>query len=33
VARYFLQKGYPKVYAIKGGWNAWKEAELPVEKK
>jgi len=25
--------GYPKVYALKGGWAAWKKAGYPVEPK
>jgi rhodanese-related sulfurtransferase len=33
VARYFLQKGYDKVFVIQGGWSAWQQAGYPVEKK
>lgn len=33
VARQFKNKGYPNVYAIKGGWIAWRKADYPVEKK
>jgi 3-mercaptopyruvate sulfurtransferase SseA len=25
--------GYPKVFALKGGWSAWKKAGYPVEPK
>jgi 3-mercaptopyruvate sulfurtransferase SseA len=25
--------GFTKVYALKGGWNEWKTAGYPVEKK
>jgi len=25
--------GYTKVYALKGGWNEWVEAEFPTENK
>ena len=32
-ARHFIKKGYPNVYALKGGWYAWKKAGYPVEKK
>jgi rhodanese-related sulfurtransferase len=33
VARHFLEQGYTKVYALKGGWNEWENANLPVEAK
>jgi rhodanese-related sulfurtransferase len=33
VARHFIEKGYSKVYALKGGWYAWKKAGYAVEKK
>jgi len=26
-----MQKGYKKVYALKGGWRAWELAKYPVE--
>jgi hypothetical protein len=26
-----MEKGYLKVYALKGGWNEWVKANLPVE--
>ncbi|MGO9571334.1 MAG: rhodanese-like sulfurtransferase, partial [Desulfomonilaceae bacterium] len=29
----FLAKGYPKVYALKGGWREWHAANFPMEKK
>jgi len=25
--------GYPKVYALKGGWNEWFKAKFPVDAK
>lgn len=25
--------GFAKVYALDGGWNAWLDAELPIEAK
>jgi 3-mercaptopyruvate sulfurtransferase SseA len=28
-----MEQGYRKVYALKGGWDAWMEAEYPVEEK
>jgi 3-mercaptopyruvate sulfurtransferase SseA len=33
VAREFKDKGFKKVYALKGGWNEWQKAEYPTEKK
>ena len=33
VARYFLQKGFSKVFTIEGGWSKWQHAGYPVEKK
>jgi rhodanese-related sulfurtransferase len=33
VAGHFIKNGYPNVYALKGGWHAWKKAGYPVEKK
>jgi rhodanese-related sulfurtransferase len=33
VARYFISEGYLSVFALKGGWYAWKKAGYPVEKK
>jgi rhodanese-related sulfurtransferase len=28
-----IEKGYPNIYALKGGWNEWKNAGYPVEPK
>jgi 3-mercaptopyruvate sulfurtransferase SseA len=28
-----IDKGYKKVFALKGGWNAWLEQNGPVEPK
>jgi 3-mercaptopyruvate sulfurtransferase SseA len=28
-----MEKGFQKVYALKGGWNEWHEAQFPVEAK
>jgi rhodanese-related sulfurtransferase len=33
VAQKFVEKGYPKVHVLKGGWNEWVKANLPVEPK
>jgi 3-mercaptopyruvate sulfurtransferase SseA len=33
VARELKQAGWPKARALVGGWNAWREAGLPVEPK
>jgi 3-mercaptopyruvate sulfurtransferase SseA len=33
VARQFIDMGYPKVYALKGGWDEWVKAKYPVELK
>ena len=33
VARYFLQKGYHKVFVLQGGWSAWQQAGYPIENK
>jgi hypothetical protein len=33
VARQIISKGFPKVFVLKGGWNAWVEAGYPVESK
>jgi rhodanese-related sulfurtransferase len=33
VAGYFTQKGYTRVFALKGGWQAWLKADYPVEDK
>jgi len=28
-----MEKGYRKVYALKGGWDEWLKAGFPTEKK
>jgi len=28
-----MAMGYPKVFALKGGWASWKKAGYPVETK
>jgi len=28
-----MNKGYTKVYALKGGWHEWFRANYPVEEK
>jgi 3-mercaptopyruvate sulfurtransferase SseA len=28
-----IDNNYSKVFALKGGWNMWKEKGFPVEKK
>jgi rhodanese-related sulfurtransferase len=33
VAGYFQQKGYNKVFVLKGGWKAWLREDYPVEDK
>jgi 3-mercaptopyruvate sulfurtransferase SseA len=33
VAQEFLKKGHEKVFALKGGWNAWVGAKLPTQEK
>jgi rhodanese-related sulfurtransferase len=33
VARKLADKGYNKVYALKGGWHEWLKAKYPVEEK
>jgi rhodanese-related sulfurtransferase len=33
LARKLMEMGFTKVYALKGGWNEWKTAGYPVEKK
>jgi 3-mercaptopyruvate sulfurtransferase SseA len=33
LAQRLLNRGYPKVYALKGGWKEWFKAGYPVEKK
>jgi rhodanese-related sulfurtransferase len=33
VAQAFIEKGYAKVYALKGGWKEWSRSKYPVENK
>jgi rhodanese-related sulfurtransferase len=33
VALQMMEKGYAKIYALKGGWNDWLKAGFPTEKK
>jgi rhodanese-related sulfurtransferase len=33
VAQNLLEMGYTKVYALKGGWKEWLNADYPTEKK
>jgi rhodanese-related sulfurtransferase len=33
VARKLIEKGFSKVYALKGGWNEWEKAGYPIESK
>jgi len=33
VARQFVLRGYEKVFALKGGWDEWEKAKLPVGPK
>ncbi len=33
MARQFISRGYEKVLALKGGWDEWEKAKLPVEPK
>jgi thiosulfate sulfurtransferase len=33
VAQDFVEMGYAKAYALKGGWNEWLKAQFPVEAK
>jgi rhodanese-related sulfurtransferase len=33
VAKYFYEKGFPKVYSLDGGINAWRKAGMEVVKK
>jgi 3-mercaptopyruvate sulfurtransferase SseA len=28
-----MERGYGKVYALKGGWKEWKDSGFPIEKK
>jgi 3-mercaptopyruvate sulfurtransferase SseA len=33
MARQFISMGYQKVFALKGGWDEWYQADFPVELK
>jgi 3-mercaptopyruvate sulfurtransferase SseA len=33
VAQKFIEIGFKKVYALKGGWQEWVNAQYPTEKK
>jgi rhodanese-related sulfurtransferase len=33
VAQELIEKGYAKVYALKGGWRDWEKAGYPTEPK
>jgi rhodanese-related sulfurtransferase len=33
MARQFIDMGYTKVYALKGGWGEWVNAKYPAESK
>lgn len=33
MARIFMENGYKKVYALKGGWPEWQAAGYPSEPK
>jgi rhodanese-related sulfurtransferase len=33
MAQKLMGMGYTKVYALKGGWREWSEANYPTEKK
>jgi rhodanese-related sulfurtransferase len=33
MARQFISMGFGKVYALKGGWKEWVDADFPVEPK
>ena len=33
MAQKLLQKGYKKVFALKGGWDEWVDSEYPLEKR
>jgi 3-mercaptopyruvate sulfurtransferase SseA len=28
-----MEKGYEKVYALKGGWKEWQASGFPIQKK
>jgi 3-mercaptopyruvate sulfurtransferase SseA len=33
VALEFMKEGYPKVFALKGGWEEWKKAGYPTSAR
>jgi rhodanese-related sulfurtransferase len=33
VARQLMDKGFTKVYALKGGWREWQDKKYPTEPK
>jgi len=33
LAQQFIEMGFTKVFALKGGWNEWIKANYPTEKK
>jgi rhodanese-related sulfurtransferase len=33
IAQLFTERGFTKVYVLKGGWEEWLKAEYPTEKK
>jgi rhodanese-related sulfurtransferase len=33
LAQKLRERGYEKVWALKGGFDAWRNAELPLERK
>jgi rhodanese-related sulfurtransferase len=33
LAQKLLEHGYKDVYALKGGFDAWQQADLPLERK
>jgi rhodanese-related sulfurtransferase len=33
LALQFRDKGYTKVYALRGGWKEWQKAGFPTEKR
>ena len=33
VALKLIEKGYTRVFALKGGWNDWQDAGYPTEPK
>jgi rhodanese-related sulfurtransferase len=33
MAQKLIDKGYGKVYALKGGWREWNRSKYPIEEK